>query len=157
MVDITMTPHAYAFPSKIKSGSCGHVFNVVCQGNLDNGAIRGLGAYVHFDQYNDKNASANFTGKIVDKATNGNFYVQVTSVDVDEPTVFIYEDPIPREKNTKNTSPIYFYNKAGAVVRGYELSLFDIFEVSAEAFTTTPTVGKTVTVANTTGKLVVGA
>ena len=56
---------------------------------------------------------------------------------------FIEEDYTKSFKNEKR-----FYNAAGATVRGYELAVGDVFELSAEGFDGTPEAGKTVTVAN---------
>ncbi len=156
MISITAAEHAVAFPSKLKSSLCGHIYNMVLQQDLDNGTVRGIGDYVSFDQYKDVAAPAAFAGKVVDVAANGNFYVRVTAVDADEPAVLIYDDPIIKETNDRRfQSAKYFYNPQGATVRGFELAVGDIFEVSAAAFTTPTTVavGKSVS-ANSAGKLV---
>ena len=47
MISITSTEHAVAFPSKLKSSLCGHIYNMVLQQDLDNGTVRGVGDYVH--------------------------------------------------------------------------------------------------------------
>lgn len=139
--------HAYCFPTKIASGQSGHILNIVLTADADNGSIVTTSAdsYVSFDQYTEEAAPATYEAKIVDKAANGNFYVQVVEPAdailicevVDNP----YNNYDSRFKDSK-----LFYNSQGSVVRGYVLNKFDIYELSAEGFTGTPEVGKTVTV-----------
>lgn len=155
---ISATEHTVAFPSKLKSSLAGHIYNVILQEDLDNGRIRGLQNYTHFDQYEDKAAPTAFRGKVVDRAANGNYYVLVTAIDVNAPTVLIYDDPIIKETNDPNFKhPKYFYNAKGNTVRGFELSVGDIFELSESGFTNIADIdvtAKTLVKANaTTGKL----
>ena len=56
---------------------------------------------------------------------------------------FIEEEWTKTLKNEKR-----FFNAAGATVRGYELAVGDVFELSAEGFDGTPVAGATVSVAN---------
>jgi len=152
----TGATHAVAFPSKI---DLGHILNLTITNALDNGTIRGVGDWIDFDRYADADCPADsFEGKIVQQAANGNWYVQVTKVDVQNPAVLIYEVPIIRDNfNTEFSSEKRFYNAAGATVRAYVLtSVYDIFEVSKEGFVGEPAVGATVTAAATTGKLTIG-
>ena len=148
--------HAICFQSKIASAISGHILNMHLQGDLDNGTVRGVGDYVSFDGYKDAAADAGFKAKIVDKAANGNWYVQVTEINVNKPSVLIDEVVVIPENYTREFSdPANFYNKAGDVVRGYVLQPLDIFELSDEGFTgNAPAVGKALT-ANAAGKLVV--
>lgn len=149
--------HAVCFQTKILGGNGGaHILNMHLQQDLDNGTVRGVGDYVSFDGYKDTAAPAAFKAKIVDRAANGNWYVQVTEVDVNKPSVLINEVVVIPENYTREFSdPANFYNEAGDVVRGYVLSVLDWFEVSKEAFTgNDPEVGKALTV-NAAGKLVV--
>ena len=139
--------HAYCFPTKIASGLAGHVLNIVLTADADNGSIVTTSAdsYVSFDQYTEEAAPATYEAKIVDKAADGNFYVQVVEPAdailicevVDNP----YNNYDSRFKDSK-----LFTNVAGDVVRGYVLNKFDIYELSEEGFDGTPEVGATVTV-----------
>lgn len=148
--------HHVCFPSKVLSGQVGHVLNMVIDEDVDNGSIFGIGDYVSFDQYKTGAVPSALGLKILEQAADGNWYVQVTAVDVNKPAVLIYEVPIIAETyNSEFTNIDNFYNKKGKTVRGYVLSVMDVFEISADAFTGTPADGKSVTVAGQ--KLVVGA
>lgn len=150
-------PYAVCFPTKIRSGNCGHILNLTLQQDLENGTIRSAGDWIELDNYEDAAAADNFEGVIRGKSARGYYYVEVTA---DTSDLLVYQEPIPAETNygRKFTAENVWINEAGDVVRAYTLCKYDIFEVSAEAFTTTPTdasIGKTVT-ANANGKLVIG-
>lgn len=137
----------YAFPTKVLSSRVGHNVNVVLGEDSPNGAIVGVGDYVSFDQYEEADAPTGYEAMIIDEAADGNFYVQVTKVDVNEPAVLIYEVPeIAENYNAKFTDTKNFYNKAGKTVHGLVLTTLDVYELSAELFEGTPEVGKKVTV-----------
>ena len=143
----------YAFPTKVLSSRVGHNVNIVLGEDSPNGAIVGVGDYVSFDQYEEATAPATYEAKIIDTAANGNFYVQVTKVDVNAPAVLIYD--VPEVSDTKIATANNFYNKAGKTVHGLVLTTLDVYELSAELFDGKPAIGKTVTV--TGRKHVVGA
>lgn len=143
----------YAFPTKVLSSRVGHNVNIVLGEDSPNGAIVGVGDYVSFDQYAEAAAPANYEAKIIDIAADGNFYVQVTKVDVNAPAVLIYD--VPEVSDTKIATANNFYNKAGKTVHGLVLTTLDVYELSAELFDGTPAVGKKVTVSGR--KHVVGA
>lgn len=143
----------YAFPTKVLSSRVGHNVNIVLGSDSPNGAIVGVGDYVSFDQYEEAAAPATYEAKIIDTAADGNFYVQVTKVDVNAPAVLIYD--VPEVSDTKIATANNFYNKAGKTVHGLVLTTLDVYELSAELFEGTPVVGKTVTI--TGRKHVVGA
>ena len=143
----------YAFPTKVLSSKVGHNINVVLGEDSPNGAIVGVGDYVSFDQYAEAAAPATYEAKIIDTAANGNFYVQVTKVDVNTPALFIYD--VPEVSDTKIATAENFYNKAGKTVHGLVLTTLDVYELSAELFEGTPAVGKKVTISGR--KHVVGA
>lgn len=146
----------YAFPTKVLSARVGHNLNMVLGEDSPNGAIVGVGDYVSFDQYEEAEAPATYEAKIIDTAADGNFYVQVTKVDVNAPAVLIYTTPeIAESYNAKFTNSKNFYNKAGDIAHGLVLGVLDVYELSAELFEGTPEVGKTVTVSGR--KHVVGA
>lgn len=152
-------PYAVCFPTKIRSGNCGHVLNLTLQQDLENGTIRSAGQWIELDNYKDAapasgNGAAVFQGVIREKSARGNWYVEVTA---DTTDLLVYQEPVIAESNygKKWVSEKNWINEKGDVVRAYTLCKYDIFEVSAEAFSGTPVAGKTVT-ANAAGKLVVG-
>lgn len=134
----------YAFPTKVLSSRVGHNVNIILEEDSPNGAIVGVGAYESFDQYREAAAPANYEAMIIDTAADGNFYVQVTKVDVNAPAVLIYD--VPEVSDTKIATAENFYNKAGKTVHGLVLTTLDVYELSAELFDGTPAVGKKVTV-----------
>ena len=143
----------YAFPTKVLSSKVGHNVNIILGEDSPNGAIVGVGDYVSFDQYEEAAAPATYEAQIIDTAANGNFYVQVTKVDVNAPALLIYD--VPEVSDTKIATAENFYNKAGKTVHGLVLTTLDVYELSAELFEGTPVVGKKVTVSGR--KHVVGA
>lgn len=152
-------PYAVCFPTKIRSGNCGHVLNLTLQQDLENGTIRSAGQWIELDNYKDAapasgNGAAVFQGVIRGKSARGNWYVEVTA---DTTDLLVYQEPVIAESNygKKWVSEKNWINEQGDVVRAYTLCKYDIFEVSAEAFSGTPAAKKTVT-ANAAGKLVVG-
>lgn len=154
-IKFEISKHAYAFPTKVLAGNGGeHILNIELTGDTDNGVVMEVGAYKSFDNYMAGGDPATYEGKIVDKAADGNFYVEVV-----EPAdaVLIYEVPVIAEQNydSRFKAVKNFYNEAGAVVRGYVLHKHDVYELSEEGFSGTPEVGKSVTI--TGKKHVVGA
>lgn len=143
----------YAFPTKVLSSRVGHNVNIILEEDSPNGAIVGVGAYESFDQYKEADAPATYEAVIIDTAADGNFYVQVTKVDVNAPAVLIYD--VPEVSDTKIATAENFYNKAGKTVHGLVLTTLDVYELSAELFDGKPEVGKKVTVSGR--KHVVGA
>lgn len=152
-----VTKHAVCFPSKVLAGSMGaHIYNITLNTAADNGNIIGRGAWNSFDNYAEAACPNGFAGKIVDQAKNGNWYVEVTAVPEGAEALLVYNSPIvPYESPRELADPSNFYNAAGEVVKAYVLTLGDIFEVSAEAFTGTPVKNKAVSV--TAKKLVVAS
>lgn len=136
------------FPTKILGGMGGeHQLNMVLSEDCPNGVVYGVGDYVSFDQYKTTTAPTTFEAKITEQAANGNWYVQVTKVDVNAPAVLIYEVPeIAETYDSRFTDLANFYNKSGKTVRGYVLHVLDVYELSADAFTGTPAAGKKVTI-----------
>lgn len=124
------------FPTKILGGNGGeHILNMVLSEDCPNGVVYGVGDYVSFDQYKTATAPAAFEAKITEQAANGNWYVQVTKVDVNAPAVLIYEVPVIAETyDARFTDIANFYNKEGKTVRGYVLHVLDVYELSEDAF-----------------------
>lgn len=147
-IKYTIQQFPVCFPSKVLGGNGGaHILNMVMAEDTPNGVVVGVGDYVSFDQYEVATAPAAFKGKILEQAADGNWYVQVTKVDVNAPAVLIYEVPeIAENYNEKFTATSNFYNPAGKTARGYVLSVLDVYELSADAFTGTPVAGATVTI-----------
>ena len=103
--------------------------------DLDNGSIIGKGALVAGEVY-AMAAPTTFTGKIIDKAANGNWYVEVTAAEnaylVLTPALCYYDYTASmRDEST-------FYNAKDDIVRAYPLFVGDVFELSAEGFDGTP-------------------
>jgi hypothetical protein len=146
MIKFEFEKHSYCFPTKVLAGNGGsHILNIELTADADNGTIVGVGEYKSFDNYVEAAAPAEYSAKIVDKAANGNFYVEVVepadAVLVCEVVNNPYTNYDSRFKSDK-----LFYNAKGDVVRGYCLAKHDIYELSIEGFDGEPTVGATVTI-----------
>ena len=146
MVKYNIEKHAVAAPTKVLAQNYGaHIYNVQITDDLDQGAIIKRGAWLSLDTYAEAAAST-MTGVIRQKATNGNWYVEIT--DNPDNELFVYSVPMIAEEYNNNFKKISnFYNAAGTVVRAYTLVVGDIVELSAEGFDGTPEAGKNVTVA----------
>jgi hypothetical protein len=138
--------HAVAGSSSlIATDSGAHIRNIVAAADIDNGCIVGKGAWISMEKYEEAEAGA-FTGVILDKAANGNWYVEVKTA---ENAWLVLTDPlIYEEYTTQFTQEKYFYNAKGDIMRCYELKPYDIFELSAAGFDGEPTKGATVSVKN---------
>lgn len=145
-----LNKHAIAFPSKVLAGSMGaHIYNITLTTAADNGNVVGRGNWNSFDNYAEAAAPAGITGKIVDKAANGNWYVEITAVPSSGEALVVYNSPIiPYESPRELAELSNFYNAAGEVVKAYVCTVGDIWEVSDEGFTGTPAKNKTLTVAS---------
>ena len=151
-IKIDIAKHHVCFPTKVLSGQVGRTLNMVINEDTDNGTVVGKGKYVSFDQYETATAPSAFEGEILEKAADGNWYVEVKKIDVNEPAILIYEVPEIAEQNydSRFKSIANFYNAASPsrtkTVRGYVLNVTDIYELSEDAFTGTPEAGKKVTI-----------
>lgn len=141
--------HAVAGSSKLKATTAGHIYNILIEEDIDNGTLVARGDYVKPEVYKAK-ASTGFKGVIVDKAANGNFYVEV--VEPGDALLLLQVPLIYEEYTTRMQHESNFFNANGDIVRAYELYVGDIFELSAEGFVGTPVKGTEVTV-DTTKKL----
>lgn len=151
--------HHVCFPTKVLSDKVGRVLNMVIDKDTDNGTVCGKGEYVSFDQYKVAACPAAYEGKILEQAADGNWYVEVTKIDPNDPAILIYEVPeIAENYNSKFTAISNFFNEASATrtktVRGLVLNVTDVYELSEDAFTGTPVAGSKVTI--TDQKHVVG-
>lgn len=153
MIDIAFVfTHNEAFPSRLLAANGGgHIFSIELTADHDNGELVGRGDYIKLGTYKEA-AAPTFAGKIVEQATDGNWYVEVTEATealwILMPEITPYD--IPQTENPKA-----WVNKTGDVVKGYSLVKGDIFEMSNEGFQGEPAVGKAVSFAN--GKYVVAA
>lgn len=134
--------HATCNPSNLLAQEYGaHIFNIELVSDADNGNLVKVGDWKALDLFAEDTATT-FTGKIVQKMPNGNWLVLV-----EDPgdSVLVYQTPIAAEDWTNSwRKESNMYNKAGSIVRCYELRKWDRFEVSTEAFDGTPTVGSTI-------------
>ena len=146
MIKYNIEKHAVAFPSKLLAQTYGkHIYNIELTTDTDNGNLVAKGAFIDLDTYKEA-AATTFEGVIQKQAANGNWYVEVTDPG---DALFVYmQEFIAEEWTNKFKAISNFYNAAGEIVRGYELAVGDVFEVSAEGFTGTPEAGKTVSVAD---------
>ena len=131
------TKHAVAESTKLKATQIGNIWNIEAKDAIDNGTIVKKGAYLRPEVYAEDTATT-FAGKIIEKAANGGFRVEVTAIGEGEGLVLsvplIYE-----EYTTKMQEESNFYNAKGDILRVYELYVGDVFTVSAEAFITDKT------------------
>lgn len=150
---INFTKHAVAGSTRLVGTKAvgGHgICDIKITLDLDNGSIIGKGALIAGEVY-AMAAPTTFTGKIIDKAANGNWYVEVTSavnayLVLTDPLVYYDYTAQMRDENT-------FYNANGDIVRAYKLFEGDVFELSAEGFDGTPAKNATVGVDSTTYKV----
>ena len=136
--------HAVAESTNLKATIVGNIWNIKATNDIDNGCIVKRGDYVAPEYYAEA-AATEFTGKIIEKAANGKFRVEVTAVGELEGLVLsvplIYEEYTTRMQEESN-----FYNAKGDLLRVYQLYVGDVFTLSSEGFDGTPEVGKTVSV-----------
>ena len=147
----TAEKHAVAGSSKLKATIAGHIYNIQIEEDLDNGSIVAKGDYIKPESYKAKD-STGFAGVVLDKAANGNWYVEVKTPG--DALLLLQVPMLYEEYTTALKHESNFYNANGDIVRAYELYVGDVFEVSSEGFSGTPTKGATVTVADK--KLTIG-
>lgn len=150
-IDITKGSHKAVFLSKVNSamGNGGHIYNVAITQNRDNGelVIRNT-RWTDFDRYTESSTAikaADFTGLIQGQSTSnpGYWYVEVTSVATN--VVLLYNSPVSEYGERDLQDEKLFYNKSGATCQGLELSVGDVIELSANAFSGTIAAGSAVT------------
>lgn len=142
------TKHSVVESTKLAATTGGaHIYSIKVSADVDNGAIVGLGEYQAPEYYAEASASSTFAGKIIEKAANGSYRVQVTKC---EPTdcILIQVPLIYEEYTTRMQDESNFYNAKNDIVRAYSLIIGDVFTISTEGFDGTPEVGKTVSVVN---------
>ena len=98
---------------------------------MDNGWFVGKGEFVELDLYKAA-APTSFEGKVVGKANNGNFYVEVVTPG---DALFVYQVPMIEETYSNTFKKESNYTNAPTqVVRAYELAVGDVVEISADGF-----------------------
>lgn len=128
--NITTYPTGAVAKGLASSGGS-HIYNVTVSEDTPNGVFIGKGDFVELDHYKEAAAGA-VTGKIVAKAANGNYYVEIDTCDAD--TLFVASVAMIEEtwinafKKEEN-----FYNAKGSTVRAYQLVHGDIIEVNKAA------------------------
>ena len=147
------TKHAVAESTKLKATQIGNIWNIEATEAIDNGRIVKKGKYLRPEVYQEDTATT-FAGKIIEKAANGAYRVEVTAIGEGEGLVLsvplIYE-----EYTTKMQEESNFFNAKGDILRVYELYVGDVFTLSADGFDGVPEVNKTVSVSDK--KVKVGA
>lgn len=151
MIKYSIEKHAQCFVTKVLASTYGaHIFNIELSAPVDNGSILAKGAMKELDLYADDGTLTGFEAEVVAKAANGNYYVEVKAPGN---ALLVYQQPMISEEWTNSFKKISnFYNEKGDVVRSYQLSVGDLFEVSAEAFSVPgdAAVGKTITTTDAT-------
>ena len=71
------TKHAVAESTKLKATQIGNIWNIEAKDAIDNGTIVKKGAYLRPEVY-EEDTAVTFAGKIIEKAANGGFRVEVT-------------------------------------------------------------------------------
>ena len=140
------TKHAVAESTKLKATQIGNIWNIEAKEDIDNGRIVKKGKYLRPEVYQEDTATT-FAGKIIEKAANGAYRVEVTAIGEGEGLVLsvplIYE-----EYTTKMQEESNFFNAKGDILRVYELYVGDVFTLSADGFDGVPEVNKTVSVSD---------
>lgn len=151
-INLTDNTHGVAGSSRLRATTTGDIYNIKVADDTDNGQIIGKGNYVAADYYEKAEATA-FSGKIIDIAANGNFYVEVVSAT--EAYLVLTVPVLYEEGRTEFLNENLFYNKSGDIVRAYQLFKNDVFEVSKECFASgVPAKNATVNI-DSNGKLTV--
>ena len=132
MISYSIATFPIGFPTKVLAREGGkHIYNITLSEQTPNGVFVGKGAFQELDRYAEA-AAGSVTGKIVGKAANGNFYVEITACD--EGTLFVSQVPMIAEQWTNNfQKEENFVNANGDTVRAYQLAPGDIIELNMAA------------------------
>ena len=144
------TKHAVAGSTRLVATTAtgGHgIVDIKLSKDLDNGVIIGKGDLVEGEVY-AMTAPTTFTGTIIDKAANGNWYVQVATAANAYLLLSVPETPYDFTKAMDAEST--FYNAKDSIGRAYKLFEGDVFELSDEGFDGTAAKGASVSVDSTT-------
>lgn len=146
MIKYQIEKHGVCYTSKVLAAQGGkHIYNIKISANRDNGAVVAKGAWGGMEYYEEK-ASSDVAGVVLEQAANGNWYVEITNPG---DGIVLRNVPIIAEEFTKNfQKEENFFNGQGEIVRGYELAVGDILELSEACFTGVPQAKKTLTIEN---------
>lgn len=144
------TKHAVAGSTRLAAtttfGGLG-IMDIKISKDLDNGTIIGRGDLVEGEVY-AMTAPTAFTGKIIDKAANGNWYVEVATAT--NAYLVLTSPSTPYDFTKRMSDESTFFNEKNDIVRAYPLFAKDVFELSTEGFDGTPEVGASVSFDSTT-------
>ena len=123
MIQMTIAKHAVAFPSKVLARDGGkHIYNIqlaeAASAYVDNGWFVGKGDFIELDLYKAV-APTSFEGKVVGKANNGNFYVEVVTPG---DALFVYQVPMIEETYSNTFKKESNYTNAPTLLsqQGYQ-------------------------------------
>lgn len=150
---ISYVRHCVCGTSKLKATTTGHIYNIRIEKDMDNGTLVAKGDYISPELYKPNLTVTGFSGVILDKAANGSWYVEVR--EPGDALLLCNPELIYEQYTTQTQHPSNFYNASGDTVRGFELHVGDIFELSNEGFVGEAAKGSTVTVDSGTNKLAV--
>lgn len=151
----SMSKHCVAGSTRLKATTAGHIFDVRAKADMDNGTLVARDALEEGQaasgQVYTMKASTGFEGKVISKAANDAYYIEVITPG---DALLVLTTP---HKYADYTSSLKadsaFYNGQNEIMRCYELYAGDIFEVSAEGITGSINVGESVTADTATYKL----
>ena len=134
-----------AYPAKVAAREgMGHMYSLQHSEDLWNGAIVTKGDYVSLDLYKEGVAATAVNAKVVDRAANGNYYVEFTEDVPATQALIVYNPPVIEEQYNKTfQKETNFYIPASMEARAYPIFAGDIWEFSEDSFSQTPTVGTT--------------
>ena len=116
--------HAVCESSRLKATTVGHIYDLECHKELDNGAIVGVGAHVAGQVFKAKDYA---TGDIA---------------------CLVLTAPFAYNGNKYKSEEKFFYNAEGEIARAYELHVGDIYTISEAGLTGDPAVGAFINAAN---------
>ena len=116
--------HAVCESSRLKATTAGHIYDLKCKKDLDNGAIVGVGAHVEGQVFETKDYAA---GDIA---------------------CLILTPPFAYNGNKYQSEEKFFYNAKDELARAYELHVGDIYTISAAGLTGAPAKGKFIDATN---------
>lgn len=136
VISYSIADHAIGFPSKVLAAEGGkHIYNVQLTNDCDNGNFIARDEWLSLDLYSEK-AATEVEGIVREKAANGNWYVEITKPG---DALFVCNvDDHPEDWNNAFKKEGIAYNKAGSIVRAYELAVGDVVEISDAGFTAVP-------------------
>ena len=123
----TGVEHAVCESSRLKATTAGHIYDLKCHKDLDNGALVGVGTHVEGQVFN---ANDNAEGDVA---------------------CLILTPPFAYNGKKYQSEEKFFYNAEGAIARAYELHVGDIYTISAAGLTGSPVVGAHVNAAGAVG------